>query len=978
MTWQAASYAVPLAAAAAVSVVFAVLAWRRQDVSGARTGAIVLFACAAWTFFYSLELSSPDLPSKLLWAKLEYLGIVSVPPTWLIFTLRYSGREGLLKPRYLLPLYAIPLATFVLAMTNDLHGLIWSSIGVKTHIGFPIPVEGHGPAFWVHVAYSYGCLAVGTVVLVQMLIRSAQVYRWQVLTLLIACVVPWIGNFLYVFGFRPLPGLDPTPLAFTVASVALVLTISHFRSGDIVGVSREVVMESMSDGVLVLDPGNLILHINPTACQLAGELAGNAIGQAVDQIWPEWPWRGNPLPDAIEGSREMVLPGVDAPRTYDVRISPVSDWRGRLVSRVVVLRDISRHKQVEEALRLSESRYRTLVETARDIIYTLSKEGNLTSFNTAFERVTGWTRAEWVGRSFDPLIHPDDLAVAQAVFHRNMEGRVSPPYELRLRSKSGEYLAGEVTSTPLYEKGVIVGTFGVLRDISGRKRAEDALRESEMRFRSVVQTAREAIICTDSWGEVIFWNEAAEAVFGYTAREALGRSAELVIPERMRAGYRHGVEQATLVGTWPALGKTLETYGLRKDGAEIPIELSMTTWKTRRGVFFTVIVRDVTERKQLEEQLLRAQRLEAAGRLAAQVAHDFNNLLGPLVAYPELIQMQLPADHPARPFCSAMMEAAQHMADINENMMTLGRRGHLIEESVDLNKEVEAIVGGMAGSPKALKVIMDLAPDLLPVKGASAQLSRVVTNLVSNAREAMQDVGLLTIRTENVYLDEPFGHYNRVEVGEYVKLSVSDTGCGIPAAIRDKIFDAFFSTRRNGKRRGAGLGLSIVQAIVGDHRGYVDLVSEVGVGTTFSVYLPVGREMVKEVARPEVRGAGETLLVVDDDEFQRQAATHLLQTLGYRTDSVGSGEGALEYLRERSVDLLVLDMVMPPGIDGVETYRRALTVRPGQKAIFFSGFADPVRVQAALALGAGTCLRKPVTLERLGEAVRQELGRIRA
>ncbi len=380
--------------------------------------------------------------------------------------------------------------------------------------------------------------------------------------------------------------------------------------------------------------------------------------------------------------------------------------------------------------------------------------------------------------------------------------------------------------------------------------------------------------------------------------------------------------------------------------------------------------------KQLEEQLLRAQRLETAGRIAGQVAHDFNNLLGPLSAYPELIKMQMPPDHPAVQYCDDMLEAAERMAYINEEMMTLGRRGRVEQEPIDLNRVARQAVEEIETASTSLKVRLDLTPDLPAANGSAVQLVRVVSNLVANARDAMQGTGTVFLKTDKIVLEEPTGPHGRREAREYVRLSVSDTGCGIPQEIRDKIFEAFFTTKDRTKRRGCGLGLSIVQAIVEDHKGFLGLESEVGKGTTFRVCLPACEGAARDV-RPKTGmvGGSERVLVVDDDRLQREVARELLETLGYRVEVAASGEEAVDRLKEYQADLLVLDMVLEEGSDGAETFKQVLKMKPHQRAIVVSGFSESDQVKEALALGAGVYLRKPVTLEKLAKAVREELDR---
>ncbi len=513
-----------------------------------------------------------------------------------------------------------------------------------------------------------------------------------------------------------------------------------------------------------------------------------------------------------------------------------------------------------------------------------------------------------------------------------------------------------------------------MRNVTERRRTEDGLRESNRNLSALIQASPMAIVALDSGKRVMIWNPAAESLFGWKAEEVLGQPNP-VVPEDRQEEFNLLQSRALEGGSVDGM----EVQRLRKDGSLVEVSLSTAPLRDARGQLTGTVAlfADITRRKQLEEQLLRAQRLETAGRIAGQVAHDFNNLLAPLMAYPELIKMQLPEGHPATQYCDAMLEAAKRMADINEEMMALGRRGHFDQELADLNHLVRQAVAQMANPPRGLRVELDLPTGIPPVNGSPAQLLRAISNLLSNAREAMQDLGLLTVKTENVYVDQPFGGYNRVDVGEYVRVSVGDSGCGISPEIRDQIFDAFFSTKSRVNRRGCGLGLSIVQAIVDDHHGYLDLESEVGRGTTFSIYFPACRERLREAPVERIPGGSETLLVVDDDRLQREVSRELLAKLGYNVHTVASGEDAVTHLRDNPADLVILDMIIPGGVDGAETYRRLLEIRPGQRAIIVSGFAQSERVQEAQSLGAGAYIRKPVTLERLALAVRQELDRER-
>ena len=371
----------------------------------------------------------------------------------------------------------------------------------------------------------------------------------------------------------------------------------------------------------------------------------------------------------------------------------------------------------------------------------------------------------------------------------------------------------------------------------------------------------------------------------------------------------------------------------------------------------------------------RAARLETAGTIAGQVAHDFNNLLGPIMAYPEFIRNELPHDHKAHAFLDDIESAAEKIADINQDLLTMGRRGHYNLNIINLNRIALHAVKEMESLTDTVTYETDLCKDLMSIKGGDAQIHRILINLLVNAQDAMNDIGQVTIKTENYYADDTSVAFGRVPKGEYVKLTITDTGCGIPYDILQNLLDPFFTTKTTDKKRGSGLGLSVVDAVMKDHNGHLDLSSKVGHGTSFYLYFPVIREDTGEDESEHLVAGTEKVLVVDDDDIQREVSSQLLTKLGYRVSSVESGEKAIEFLRKNQQDLVILDMVMPGGIDGAETYRRILEISPHQKAIIISGFSETDRVLEVQKLGAGAFIRKPVTKSVFAAAVRTELDR---
>jgi CheY-like chemotaxis protein len=318
--------------------------------------------------------------------------------------------------------------------------------------------------------------------------------------------------------------------------------------------------------------------------------------------------------------------------------------------------------------------------------------------------------------------------------------------------------------------------------------------------------------------------------------------------------------------------------------------------------------------------------------------------------------------------------AVQQLADISRDLLALGRRAHTSLQPTDLNRVVEQAIEQLRDIPGTLRVEAGLSPDTSPVAGSSAQLLRVVANLLSNAREAMHDRGRLMVSTERVRIESSPSRDRRIKPGDYLRLSVSDSGTGIPPEALDRIFDPFFSTKTIGERRGSGLGLNIVRTVVEDHRGFVDVETELGRGTTFHVFLPVWEDGLSNPAGDGPRGT-ERILLLDDDRLHREVVRGKLEELGYQVECVSTGEHAVAAIAERAADLVILEMFTISGMDGVETYRRILEIRPQQRAIMISGLPETQWIKDGRAMGAGAFLRKPVHPADLARAVREEIDR---
>jgi two-component system cell cycle sensor histidine kinase/response regulator CckA len=523
-------------------------------------------------------------------------------------------------------------------------------------------------------------------------------------------------------------------------------------------------------------------------------------------------------------------------------------------------------------------------------------------------------------------------------------------------------------------------------EINERKQAEEALAESEEKYRTQFEQALDAIFIADAeTGILLDCNHAGLELVGRAESELVGKHQSILHPPEELEGefsrtFKQHLEEKE--------GQPLEAQVIAKNGEirDVSIKANILELKGRKilqGMF-----RDITDQKRMEKEkekleahLRRAEKMKALGTLAGGVAHDLNNILSGLVTYPELLLLDLAEDSPLRRPILTIQNSGKKAAAIVQDLLTLARRGVAGTEVVNIND----IISDYFRSPeheklksfhRSVRFATNLETDLLNTLGSSLHLSKTVMNLVSNAAEALLDGGAVTISTRSQYIDKPIRGYDEIREGDYIVLTVADNGIGISAEDLERIFEPFYTKKVMG-RSGTGLGMAVVWGTVKDHNGYIDVHSTVGKGTTFDLYFPVTRKEAKQgktdTSIEEYMGHGEKILVVDDVQEQREIASVLLSKLGYSVNVVSSGEEAVDHMKTNSADLLVLDMIMDPGIDGLETYQRILELRPGQKAIIASGFSETDRVKEAQRLGVGRYIKKPYTLEKVGLTVKREI-----
>ena len=638
-------------------------------------------------------------------------------------------------------------------------------------------------------------------------------------------------------------------------------------------------------------------------------------------------------------------------------------------------KDITERKRAADSLKI----FKESVDNSSDAIGLSTPEGRHFYQNRAFGQLFGI-----IGDASPKTIYVDNQ-IGEEVFRTIMTGGQWTG-EVNMYAKDRQFRNILLHAYPNKdEQGNITALVGIHTDITERKRAEEERRDKDLRYRSLFDKATDGIFLIDLDGRILDVNESFAEMHGYTVDELFDKDlfdldtpeTAKLIPERMKR-----------IVEGEALNFEVEHY--HKDGHVFQLNVVANKIELNGKKYILCFHRDMTlhkqaeaERRRLEERLQRAEKMEALGQLAGGVAHDLNNVLGILTGYSELLLMEIPEGSRSRGHVEKILQSTEKGAAIIQDLLTLARRGVTVSDVVNLN----SIISGFLKAPvfEGIKVYhpritfkTECDTNLLNIKGSPVHLEKTLLNLVSNAAEAIAGEGEVTIRTENRYLDKPLRGYDEIKQGDYVVLTVCDTGMGIPTENREKIFEPFYTKKAMG-RSGTGLGLAIVWGTVKDHEGYIDVQTEVGEGTTFTLFFPITREELIVPKRKEIMeqymGKGESVLVVDDIAEQRDVASSLLTQLGYDIHTVASGEEAVEYLKKHKADILVIDMIMAPGIDGLETYQKVLKVNPNQKAVLVSGFSETDRVKEALKLGAGAYVKKPYVLERIGVAIRDELAR---
>jgi PAS domain S-box-containing protein len=1021
-------YMLAQAASAIISLFAAVVAWRRRAAPGGTVFALMMTCIAIWTTAVSLEEGMIGVPSKILFAKISYIGAVNVAPLFLLFARHFLRVARRIRSPVVLLLWAIPAAVFGLAVTNEWHGLVWSSVQLAAPPAGNLAVYGHGPAWWIMSLYDFALVMFASGYIGKAALGTPRVFRRQRAIILAAVAVVWAGFAAYIAPGNPFPGFDMSALSFSIAGLLLLWGLTRGKMLALSPIARDMLMEAMPDGLIVEDARGRVIDANPVALSLLRK-DSSIIGSPLERALEEWPDLAAAMSHARDGGKRIIRREA---LLLELTVSALRGLQGEHLGRMVTLRDISDQHRAEEAIEANERNLQALLSDAQrhakelelldQVRTSLAIETELpVIFRTVVEgisRTFGYAQVSLYVLQEDTLVLQHQVGYSRVLeripITQGIMGRVlraGTPVLVEDVSTDPDFLGaieGLVSEVcvPFFDKGRPVGTLNVesshaimgeadLRLITvlgehlsiafAKARLYAEARDNEERYRTLVATLGEGVGIVDLTERFVFANPAAELVFGVPPGQLMGRSlsdflgqAEL---ELTKAETRKRLE---------GISSTYEITIHRPDGEIRQIELIATPHHDENGKITGTlgVFRDVTdlihaeeERARLQEQLQQSQKMEAVGRLAGGIAHDFNNILTVITGYCELAIEDSSGNPALESNVQEIKSAARRASELISQLLAFSRRqimqAHAFEMG-ELVEGMESMLRRLLGEDISLRTFR--ASPSLYVHADPGRVEQIIMNLAVNSRDAMPGGGVLTIRTDAGRLppEETAGHPD-LNAGEYVVLSVSDTGHGMDQATLARLFEPFFTTKEVGK--GTGLGLATVYGIIRQSSGHITCRSEVDSGTTFTIYLPrttreaAHREAIEQGAAEPRRGT-ESILLVEDDEPVRHFVTSVLETAGYIVAAADSGSAALEKFDSlvEPPRLLLTDVIMP-GMDGRVLAKEVTGRSPGIRLLFMSGYAEtasnlpgPPEVDFQL-------IQKPFSAGELLRKVRETLDR---
>jgi len=783
-------------------------------------------------------------------------------------------------------------------------------------------------------------------------------------------------------------------VAFNQMSVALRKTYDELEQRVLertkeLAMERErlsVTLRSIGDGVISTDTLGKVVSVNQTAETLTGWVENEAAGRPLEEVFhiinQETRQRcENPVQKVLQQGQivglanHTVLIGRDGKeRVLADSGAPIRAESGEILGVVLVFRDVTERARVSEELHKQEEMMRAVLATS-PVGIVLTQDRKIKWANNSWIKMFGFTSADEYHDQPTSVMHSSQEIYERVrkILYEHIEyGQISEA-DSSFRRKDGTLFDVHIRTSLLDASDPSGGTISAITDITRRKKSEEALRNSEQKYRNLFEDSVDALFITATDGTLLDANQAYFDLLGGEKVERLGHSVLKAYADPAdRPPYFEALAAKGFVRDYP-----LKLVG--NDGRQIDCLISSRVERDKDGNILSTrgFIRDITEQKNIQRQLLQAQKMEAIGTLSGGIAHDFNNLLTVVMGFSELLLAEKDQKHPDYADLQKIFHAAKNGADLVQRLLMFSRKSEPKPVPMDLNKQILQIEKMLRRTiPKMIEVRLDLSSDLPRINADPSQVEQVIMNLAVNARDAMPDKGKLTLRTNIVTLDEDYCRLHvEANPGEYVLLEISDTGRGMDKETCVRIFEPFFTTKEIGK--GTGLGLAMVFGIVKQHKGHITVYSEVGKGTTFRVYLPaIEGEVETAVEDSGIMPAfgTETVLLVDDEQFVRELGARILTKHGYTVLQAVNGREALDLFgKERSqISLVILDLIMPE-MGGTECLKELLKIDPQVNVLVASGYSADASVKGTIQMGAKGFVTKPFRVKDLLRDVRRVL-----
>jgi two-component system, cell cycle sensor histidine kinase and response regulator CckA len=756
------------------------------------------------------------------------------------------------------------------------------------------------------------------------------------------------------------------------------------QAGPLSGATQRLLLETAPDAVVIVDARGDVVFVNAQCEALFGYDRDELVGHPVELLVPQSVrvihpshranYMGEPAVRPMGAGLDLTARRKDGTEfPADIALSSLETPNGLYVSAFV--RDVTEKREAQNAL----GKLAAIVESSSDAIVGKTVEGLVTSWNPAAAELFGWDANEAVGRSIDFLIPRSSRQEELGILNQLGRGETVATYETERMTRSGKNVLVALTGSSIRgADGEITGVSSIYRDITSEKKAE-------AKFEALLEAAPDAIVGVDRNGVIKLANAQAERMFGYSRSELMGKPIEILVPEGVRDLHPRHRDTYFAHPTTRPMGAGLQLAARRRDGSEFPVDIALSALEFEDEVLVSAAVRDISdrirearERERLESQS-RQTRLESIGQLAGGIAHDFNNLLAGILSYAMLVQESVVGlneavgeehrNETAVEDVAQIVRATERAAALTHQLLLFGRKEIIEPQILNLNDIVAGMHDLLSRTiGEHIRLTKLLSESLRPIRMDAGHVEQILMNLAVNARDAMTSGGHLSIETAAATLDEEYARSQEISPGEYVSLAVSDTGAGMPPEVVAKAFEPYFSTKARGE--GSGLGLATVYGIVAQVGGHITIYSEVGLGTTVRVYLPMVRGQVaeaqREIAKMMTPVKGETILLVEDEALVREPAARVLARSGYRVLVAADPQQALEIAGDHSVaiDLLLTDVVMP-GMSGRALAERLKATRPKIRVLFMSGYSpDVITSQGVLEPGV-MLLQKPFAMADL-------------